>query len=78
VADEAPDAGSECRSEGSWKDTHDSWALTWPRVSTHHCLMGDLRQANHLSLLETQLVHGSACLIQMSEGVDERKAQGTG
>lgn len=29
AADEAPDAGSECQSEGSQKDTRDGWVLTW-------------------------------------------------
>lgn len=28
AADEAPDAGSECQSEGS-QDTRDGWVLTW-------------------------------------------------
>lgn len=77
-ADEAPDAGSECQGEGSPKDTHGGWVLTWPRVSTHCSLMGDLRQGNHVSVLPTQLVDGSACLIQTLERVKERKAQGAG
>lgn len=78
MADEAPDAGAECQGEGSPKDTHDGWALIWPRVSTHCSLMCDLRQGNHVSALPTQLVHGSACLIQTSERAKERKAQGAG
>lgn len=73
-----PDAGAQCHSEGSPKDTRDGWALTWPRVLTPCSLPGDLGQANHLSSLPPQLVHGSASLIQMSEGVSERQAQHTG
>lgn len=45
VAGEAPDNGSECESEGSWKGIiHDGRALTWVQILAHHLVTGCLRQ----------------------------------